>query len=142
MNASPIETPHRPMTGQRQRIPGKDHPITIEPKHARIVVRAGNRVIADTIHALSLKEAAYPAVLYLPRADIDMTALERTDLTTHCPYKGDASYFSIPSAGDRAVNIAWSYEQPYDAVAEIAGHIAFYPDRLVSIEEWELGSVG
>lgn len=122
-----------------QKLPNRDHPITIEPKQARIIVRAGSRVIADTIRALSLKEAAYPAVLYIPRADIDLAQLERTNLTTHCPYKGDASYFSIPEAGDRAVNIAWSYEEPYGAVAQIAGHVAFYPDR-VSIEEWEVGS--
>jgi uncharacterized protein (DUF427 family) len=128
------------MTSPLQKLPSKDHPITIGPKQARIVVRAGNRVIADTIRAFSLKEAAYPAVLYIPRADIDLSQLERTDLATHCPYKGDASYFSIPEAGDRAVNIAWSYEEPYDAVAQIAGHVAFYPDRAVSIEEWEVGS--
>jgi uncharacterized protein (DUF427 family) len=129
------------MTQPLQKPPNKDHPITIEPKRARVVVRAGSLVIADTIRALSLKEAAYPAVLYVPRADVDITLLERTELTTHCPYKGDASYFSIPGAGDRAVNIAWSYEAPYEAVAQIAGYVAFYPDRIVSIEEWELGNV-
>jgi uncharacterized protein (DUF427 family) len=122
------------MTDPRQKIPGNDHPITIEPQNARVVVRAGNQVIADSRHALSLREASYPPVLYIPRADVDLTLLKRIDRSTHCPYKGDASYFSMPTAGALGANIAWSYERPYDEVAAIAGHIAFYPDRAVSIE--------
>jgi uncharacterized protein (DUF427 family) len=130
------------MTDKTRKLPGTDHPITIAHSNARIVVRAGDATIADTIRALALKEASYPIVHYIPRADIDMTLLARTDLSTHCPYKGDACYFSIPGAGEQAINIAWSYEYPYEAVGEIAGHIAFYPDRAVSIEEWETGARG
>ncbi len=122
------------------KIPGPDHPISIERNPKRIVITLGGQVIADTTDALTLREASYPAVQYIPRKDVAMAALTRSQTTSYCPFKGDACYFSIPGAGERAVNIAWSYEEPYDAVAEIAGHIAFYPDRIVSIEEWETGS--
>jgi uncharacterized protein (DUF427 family) len=115
-------------------IPGPDHPITITPDSRRIVIRVGDKVIADTRRALTLEEASYPAVHYIPRADVDMAALERTDHGTHCPYKGDASYFSIPAGGARSVNAIWSYEHPHDAVAAIRDHLAFYPDRVDAIE--------
>ncbi|GLK67468.1 hypothetical protein GCM10008179_11060 [Hansschlegelia plantiphila] len=92
-------------------------------------------MLADTRNALSLKEASYPPVQYVPRADVDMALLQRTDHSTYCPFKGDCSYFSIPSGGDRAVNAVWSYEAPYDAVAAIKGHLAFYPDRVEITEE-------
>ncbi|HEY2069888.1 MAG TPA: DUF427 domain-containing protein [Rhizomicrobium sp.] len=117
------------------KIPGPDHPITITPHAGRIVVKLGGKVIADTRTALSLKEASYPAVLYVPRADADMSLLERTDHTTYCPYKGECSYYSIPLGGARAVNAVWTYEHPYDAVAGIKEHLAFYPDRVDSIEQ-------
>jgi uncharacterized protein (DUF427 family) len=91
--------------------------------------------VADTRAALTLKEASYPAVLYIPRADADMALLVRTDHHTYCPYKGDCSYFSIPSGGDRATNSVWTYEDPYPAVAAIRDHLAFYPDRVDAIEE-------
>jgi uncharacterized protein (DUF427 family) len=116
------------------RIPGPDHPITITPNPKRVVVTVGGRVVADTRAALTLQEAAYAPVLYLPRADVDMALLERTTHATYCPYKGDCAYFSIPAGGDRAVDAVWTYEQPYDAVAAIRGHVAFYPDRVDSIE--------
>ncbi|MDI7775020.1 DUF427 domain-containing protein [Asticcacaulis sp. EMRT-3] len=116
------------------RIPGPDHPITIRPEPSRIVVTVAGKVVADSRNALSLKEASYPAVAYIPRADVDMSLLTPTDHTTYCPYKGDCHYFSIPAGGDKARNAVWSYEQPYEAVAEIAGHLAFYPDRVDSIE--------
>ena len=116
------------------RIPGPDHPITISPNPKRVVVKVGGRVVADSRAVLTLREAAYPAVHYVPRADVDMTLLERTDHATYCPYKGDCAYYSIPSGGERAVNAVWTYEQPYDAVAAIRGHVAFYPDRVDSIE--------
>jgi uncharacterized protein (DUF427 family) len=116
-------------------IPGPDHPITIVPAGARIVVIVDGKTIADSSHALTLREAAYPAVHYLPRTDVDMAALARTTHGTHCPYKGDASYFSIPSGGDRATNAVWSYEQPHEAVAAIRDHLAFYPDRVEAIRE-------
>src|SRR5438270_7744573 len=117
------------------KIPGPDHPITIERNPARIVVSVGGRIVADTRAALTLREAAYPAVQYIPREDVDMGLLERTDHATYCPYKGDASYFSIPSGGDRSANAVWTYEAPYEAVSPIKDHLAFYPDRVGAIEE-------
>jgi uncharacterized protein (DUF427 family) len=115
------------------RIPGPDHPITITPTPKRVVVTVGGRVVADTRAALTLQEASYPAVQYVPRADVDMTQLERTEHATYCPYKGDCAYYSLPAGGERAANAVWTYEQPYDAVAAIRGHVAFYPDRVDSI---------
>lgn len=112
------------------KVPGPDHPIAITPSAKRVTVSLGETVIADTRHALSLKEAAYPAVMYVPRADVNMDLLIRSQHTTYCPYKGDCSYFTIPSAGARGENAVWTYEHPYDAVAAIAGHLAFYPDRV------------
>lgn len=114
--------------------PGPHHPITIEPAPGRIRVSAGGVVIADTTHALTLREASYPAVYYIPRADADPARLERTDRVTHCPYKGDASYFSIRTDAGTLDNAIWSYETPYPAMSAIAGHLAFYPDK-VTIEE-------
>ncbi|MDB5736501.1 MAG: hypothetical protein JWO65_169 [Sphingomonas bacterium] len=119
------------------KIPGPDHPITIDLNPRQVVVTLGGKAIADTRAALILREANYPAVQYIPRADIDMALLERTDHGSYCPYKGEASYYSIPIGGDRSVNAIWSYEAPYDAVTRIAGHVAFYPDRVDSIEERE-----
>jgi uncharacterized protein (DUF427 family) len=116
------------------KIPGPDHPITIEPSPARVVVKAGGRVVADTRRALTLREASYPAVFYVPREDADMTLLSRTEHTSWCPYKGQASYYSITPGGDRAVNAIWTYETPHAAVAAIKDHLAFYPDRVDSIE--------
>jgi uncharacterized protein (DUF427 family) len=116
------------------KIPGPDHPIDIAPTQSRVVVKAGGRVIADTHDALTLREAAYPAVQYIPRKDIDMSAFERTTHQTYCPYKGEAAYYSVAAAGERGANAAWSYESPYGAVAEIVEHLAFYPDRVDSIE--------
>ena len=123
------------MTDKPIRIPGPDHPITIAPAPGRVVVRLGGKVIADTKRALILREASYPGVKYIPRQDVDMSLLERTDHATYCPYKGDASYFSLPVGGERSRNAVWSYEQPYAAVAEIRDHLAFYPDRVDAIEE-------
>jgi uncharacterized protein (DUF427 family) len=112
-----------------------DHPITISPSDKRVKVTFGGKVVADTRKALSLKEATYPPVLYIPRNDVDMSLLLRTSHSTHCPYKGDASYFSI-KAGERvAENAIWSYEKPFDDVAEIAGYVAFYPNRVDTIEQ-------
>lgn len=116
------------------RVPGPDHPITIEPAGRRVVVRAGGKVVADSRAALTLREASYPPVHYIPRADVDMALLTPTSHSTHCPYKGDASYFSIPAGGERAVNAVWSYEGPHPAVAAIAGHVAFYPSRVDAID--------
>jgi uncharacterized protein (DUF427 family) len=115
--------------------PGPDHPITVKSNAKRVRITLGGAVIADTTHALTLQEASYPPVQYIPRADTDMSLLTPTTNSTHCPYKGDASYFSIKAGGKSAENAVWSYEQPYSAVAEIAGHLAFYPNRVDEIEE-------
>jgi uncharacterized protein (DUF427 family) len=117
------------------KVPGPDHPITIERNPARIVVSLAGRVIADTREALSLREANYPAVQYIPRKDVEMSLLERTDHTTYCPYKGDCSYYSLPLGGSRSANSVWTYESPYTAVAAIKDYVAFYPDRVDSIVE-------
>jgi len=123
------------MTTNAVKIPGPDHPITIETNPKRVIVRLGGRVIADSREALVLREASYAPVYYLPRKDADMSLLERSDHTTHCPYKGDASYFSIPLGGERSRDAVWSYEQPHAAVREIKEHLAFYPDWVDGIEE-------
>lgn len=114
--------------------PGPDHPITIAPHPGRVVVRFAGKVVADTTAALDLREASYPAVLYLPRGDADLAAFGRTTRSTHCPYKGDASYFNLSADGGDAENAVWSYEQPYPAVASIAGHLAFYPEKVTISE--------
>ena len=116
------------------KLPGPDHPITITKNPRSVRVTAGDIVIAETSRALTLKEAKYPAVQYLPREDANMALLERTDRTTHCPYKGDASYYSVKADGKTLDNAIWTYEMPFPAMAEISGHLAFYPDK-VKIEE-------
>ena len=117
------------------KIPGPDHPITIEHNPARIVVSIAGRILAHTREALTLREAAYPPVQYIPRKDVDMALLDRIDHTTYCPYKGNCSYFSIPLGGERSVNAVWSYDAPYAAVTPIKDYLAFYPDRVDAIEE-------
>ena len=114
--------------------PGPDHPITISPAGGRVTLRAGGAVIASSDRALALREADYPPVLYIPREDVAMDRLQRTDRHTYCPYKGDCAYYSVTAAGPRGENAAWSYESPYPAVAEIRGHLAFYPDRVDAID--------
>ena len=120
------------------KLPGPDHPITIAPHPARVVVTAGGRVVADTRDALALREASYPPVFYIPRDDVDLASLARTDHTTYCPYKGDAAYYSIPAAGEQGANAVWTYEAPYEAVSSIKDRLAFYPDRVDAIEEQPL----
>ena len=119
------------------KIPGPDHPIEIERNPSRVVVTVAGCVVADTRDALTLREAHYAPVFYIPRKDVDIALLERTEHSTYCPYKGDAAYFSIPSGGERAVNAIWTYESPYPAVESIREHLAFYSDRVDSIEERE-----
>ena len=123
------------MTEKTAKIPGPDHPITVERNPKRIVVTFAGKVIADTTEALTLREAKYPAVQYIPRKDVDMDALTRSATTSYCPYKGDASYFGISAGGERSLDAIWTYETPYDAVAEIKDHLAFYPDRVDAIDE-------
>ncbi|USI73904.1 DUF427 domain-containing protein [Sphingomonas morindae] len=118
------------MPNQDRRVPGSDHPFTIEPNGKRVTVSLGGKTIVDTTNALILREAAYAPVQYIPRADVDFAYLSGSDHRTHCPYKGDASYFDGSADDRRMENIAWSYEEPFDAVAAIRGHIAFYPGRV------------
>ena len=117
------------------KLPGPDHPIAITRNGKRVRVSFAGKVIADSRRALTLKEASYPAVNYIPRADADMSALARTSHHSHCPYKGEASYFTISVDGRRADDAVWSYERPFPAMAEIKDHLAFYPDRVDKIEE-------
>ena len=112
------------------KIPGPDHPITVEPTAGRVVVRAGGRILADTDKALTLRESSYPAVQYVPLAEIDQDAIRHTETHTYCPYKGEASYYTIATADGELTDAIWTYEEPYDAVGDIAGHAAFYPDRV------------
>ena len=121
------------MQDRQIRVPGPDHPITIERNPVRVVVSVAGRVIADTRDALTLRESTYPAVQYIPVKDVDMSLLEPTDHSTYCPYKGDCVYYSIPLGGDKSVNALWTYEVPFAAVAEIKDHFAFYPDRVDEI---------
>ncbi len=121
------------MADKLMKIPGPGHPISIESNRSRVVVKVGGRVIADTSDALTLREATYPAVQYIPRRDVDMAALTRSEHTTYCPYKGDASYYSIPVGGDRSLNAVWTYETPFEAMAQIKDYVAFYPDRVDEI---------
>jgi uncharacterized protein (DUF427 family) len=116
------------------KIPGPDHPIAITANPKRVRVSAAGVVIADTTRALTLKEASYPAVQYVPRRDVNLELLSRSERTTHCPYKGDANYFSVTAGGKALENSVWTYEAPFPAMTEIAGHLAFYPDK-VKIEE-------
>ena len=115
----------------------REHPITVQPNPNRVRVLFKGRVIADTTRALTLKEGSYPPVQYVPRADADMSLLERTTHRSHCPHKSDADavYYTIRADGRAAENAVWTYEEPYPAVAAIKDHLAFYPDRVDRIEE-------
>ena len=116
------------------KLPGPDHPIAITPGGDRVRVMLNGQVVADTKRALVLQETTYKPVFYIPREDAQMALTERTTNSTHCPYKGDASYYSI-KVGDRtAENAIWSYETPFPAMKEIEGHLAFYPNRVDKIE--------
>jgi uncharacterized protein (DUF427 family) len=114
--------------------PGPDHPITVTPTPARVVVTVAGKVVADSRRALTLQESTYPAVQYIPMDDVDRSLLEHTDTATYCPFKGDASYYSIPIGGERSVDAIWVYERPHDAVAQIKDHVAFYPNRVDAID--------
>ena len=116
------------------KIPGPDHPITISPAEGRVRVTVAGKVVANSTHALRLEEKGYPAVYYLPRTDADMSLLTRTTHYTYCPYKGDCTYYSIPIGGTKSEFAVWTYEKPYDAVASIKDHLAFYPTRVDAIE--------
>ena len=123
------------MTTENKRPASADPEITIAPNPHRVVVRLGGQVIADSTRALVMRARDTPPDQYIPREDVDMAALTRTSHLTHCPYKGDASYWTIHS-GDRVIeNAVWSYESPYQRVAQIKGYLAFYTDRVDAIEE-------
>ena len=122
------------MSSKPIKIPGPDHPITITQTSGRVTVVVNGKRIADTHDALTLKEASYPAVQYIPREDVDQTQLQRTSHQTYCPYKGECHYYSIPSGGERSVNAVWTYEAPYASVSAIRDYLAFYTDRVDAIE--------
>jgi uncharacterized protein (DUF427 family) len=123
------------MTAKPVKLPGPEHPIAIEPNPGRVVVSVAGRVVADTRNALTLREAALPAVQYVPREHVDMSLLQRTGHATYCPYKGDCAYYSIAVGGERSTNAVWTYEAPHPAVAAIKDRLAFYPDRVDAIEQ-------
>ena len=120
--------------GRPVKIPGPEHPITIEPNPGRVTVSVAGRQVADTRRALTLREASYAPVQYIPLADVNRDLLTPSDHESYCPFKGDASYWSVPGAGEAGVNLVWEYREPYEAVARIRGHVAFYADRA-EIEE-------
>jgi uncharacterized protein (DUF427 family) len=113
----------------------KDHPITIEPIAGRVRVVWRGRTIGETTRALELAEAGYKPVAYIPREDVQMDLLERAGRVTTCPYKGEANYFSIRDGEARDDNAVWTYERPKADVGEIAGHLAFYPNRVEIVRE-------
>lgn len=121
-------------------LPGPEHPITITPTSARVVVGVNGVVIADTTAALTLQESTYPAVQYLPLADVRPELLQRTETSTYCPFKGDASYYTLTLPDGDLTDVIWSYEQPHEAVAAIAGHVAFYTDRVEMVVIDEVGA--
>ena len=122
------------MTDKKVLVPGPDHPITLEPTRARVTVTLGGRVVADTTAAITLREAAYPPVQYIPLADIDPDVLRPSDHATYCPFKGEASYHSLQVGDDLVPAAAWFYPAPYEAVAPVKDHVAFYPDKVDRIE--------
>jgi uncharacterized protein (DUF427 family) len=120
--------------GKEIRIPGPDHPITVSPAEGLMRVTVAGRIVAESARTLRLEEKGYPPVYYLPRSDAVMSLLVRTTHYTYCPYKGDATYYSIPSGGTKSENAVWSYEEPHEAVASIKKYLAFYPSRVDGIE--------
>lgn len=116
--------------------PTAEYPITVSPTGRHVTVRVGGEVVADSARALTLQESSHPAVQYIPLADVRQGMLARSDTASYCPFKGDAAYFHVTTAGGATVaDAVWTYEQPFPAVAAIAGHVAFYPDKAeVSVE--------
>lgn len=111
-------------------LPGPDHPITVEPTDGHVTVRVGDTVIAETDGAVTLREAGYDAVQYVPLDDVDPAVLRTSETTTYCPYKGEASYFDLAVGGDTVTDAVWTYTDPFPAVGDIRGHVAFYPGRV------------
>jgi uncharacterized protein (DUF427 family) len=109
--------------------PTESHPITVGTTGKHVTVRVNGEVVADTQDSLTLQESTYPAVQYIPLSDV-VAELRPSDTETYCPYKGEASYYHlVTAAGDTVDDAIWTYEKPYPAVAQIAGHVAFYPDK-------------
>jgi uncharacterized protein (DUF427 family) len=130
-NTEPVgEFTRGDLTEKQMTIPGPDHPITVAPTSDHVVVRVGDQVVARTDRALTLAEAGYADVQYVPLEDVDGKSLRRSDHQTYCPYKGDASYYTLVTREGELENVIWTYEEPFDAVREIAGHVAFYADRV------------
>lgn len=117
------------MTEREIREPSAAHPITVAPTGRHVTVSVRGHVVAETDAALTLQESTYPAVQYVPLADVEPSALASSDTTTYCPYKGEANYYGVTVAGETVDDAIWTYRQPYPAVAAIAGHVAFYPDK-------------
>ncbi|HEY4381417.1 MAG TPA: DUF427 domain-containing protein [Acidobacteriaceae bacterium] len=120
--------------GKEIKIPGPDHPITISPAEGKVRVTVAGMTIAESDRALRLQEKGYPPVYYLPRSDADMSLLVRTTHYTYCPYKGDCTYYSIPIGGAKSEYAVWTYENPYEAMAQIKEYLAFYPTRVDALE--------
>ncbi|GGP20173.1 DUF427 domain-containing protein [Silvimonas iriomotensis] len=112
------------------RIPGPDHPITLTREGQHVLIKALGHTLVDTRNAITLREASYPPVYYIPREDVDMGLLARSSHETWCPYKGECHYYNIAADAERGLNAVWTYETPHDAVADIKGYLAFYPDRV------------
>ncbi|MEH3157406.1 MAG: DUF427 domain-containing protein [Gordonia paraffinivorans] len=111
-------------------VPGPDHPITVEPTAGHVTVRVGDTVIAESDGAVTLREAGYDAVQYVPLDDVDPAVLRTSETTSYCPYKGEASYFDVAVGGDTATDVVWTYTDPFPAVADIRAHVAFYSDKV------------
>jgi uncharacterized protein (DUF427 family) len=123
------------MKEKQVKLPGPDHPISIHRNLARVIVSVAGCVVADTHNALTLREAAYPLVQYIPVRDVEFSQLEPTDHVTYCRYRGDCTYYSVSAGGKKSLNAMWSYEDPFPAVAQIRGHVAFYAERVDEIAE-------
>lgn len=111
-------------------VPGPDHPISVAPTGAQVTVSVDGQQIAASESALTLREASYPPVQYIPIADVDPAVLRASDAHTYCPYKGDASYYDLVVDGAEQADSVWVYREPYAAVSDIVDHVAFYPDRV------------
>ena len=117
------------MKERQVKLPGPDHPISIQRNPARVIVSVAGRVVADTRNALTLREATYPPVQYIPVEDVDFSQLERTDHVTYCPYKGDCTYYSFPAGGMKSVNAVWSYEDPFLLLRRLGSMLRSIPSR-------------
>ncbi len=121
------------MTDLKVLLPGPGHPITIEPTPSRVTVEHGGHVVADTSRSLTLQEADYPPVQYVPLADVDPAVLQPSSHTSWCPFKGKARYYDLVVEDQVVKNAVWTYRSPHEAVAEVVDHVAFYAERIDSV---------